>query len=62
MKKKNTEDQKIAELIEATAKRESTSDTTYEQWVEFIRNVKWAPSGVGKDGIIKSGTGAIEVK
>jgi len=26
MKKKNTEDQKVAELIEATAKRESTSD------------------------------------
>jgi len=42
MKKKNTEDQKIAELIEATAKRESTSDAKdMRQLAQMVKKGKY---------------------
>jgi len=39
-----------------------TKDTTFDQWVEFIENVKWAPSFIGSSKGIKSGTAMVDVK
>lgn len=38
-----------------------TKNTTYEQWLKFIRDVKWSPSLIGVNGDIKSGTETIEI-